>query len=61
MLNEINQDYKIKSLGLKRGREMNNVSYYPYSLSVKTRKGDLTFSYPLPPVVTAKSAKVYGL
>ena len=25
MLNEINQDYKIKSLGLKRGREMNNV------------------------------------
>ena len=43
MLNEVNKDYKIRSLGLKKGREMNNVSYYPYSLSVQTQGGDLTF------------------
>ena len=24
---------------------MNNVSYYPYSLSVQAQEGDLTFSY----------------
>ena len=28
---------------LKKGREMHNVSYYPYSLSVKAQGGDLTF------------------
>ena len=28
---------------LKEGREINNVSYYPYSLSVQAQGGDLTF------------------
>ena len=32
-------DYKIRSLGLKTGREMNNVSYYAY----QTQAGDLKF------------------
>ena len=43
MPNEVNQDYKIRSLGIKKGRELNNVSYYPYSLSVQAQEGDLTF------------------
>ena len=43
MPNEMNQDYKIRSLGLKRVREMNNVSYYLYSLSVQAQGADLTF------------------
>ena len=39
---------------------MNNVSCYPYSLSVQTQGGDHTFNTLLPLVVTAKSVKVYG-
>ena len=41
MLNEINQDY-----WLKKGREMNNECYYPYSLMVQAQGGDLIFQYP---------------
>ena len=43
MLNEMNQNYKKKVSWLKKGREINNVSYYPYSLSVQAQGGDLTF------------------
>ena len=39
---------------------MNNVSYYPHSLSVQTHGGDLKFNTLLPLVVRAKSVKVYG-
>ena len=28
---------------LKKGREVNNVSHYPYSLSVQAQEADLTF------------------
>ena len=41
MLKEMNQDYNVS--WLKKGREMHNVSYYPYSLSVEAQGGDLTF------------------
>ena len=43
MLTEVNQGYKIRSLGIKRVGEMNNLTYYPYSLSVQAQGGDLTF------------------
>ena len=40
MLNEMNQDYNIRSLGLRRVWKRNNVSYYPYSLSVQAQGGE---------------------
>ena len=43
MLNEINKDSNIRSLGLRRVWKRKNVSYYPYSLSVQAQGGDLTF------------------
>ena len=43
MLNEVNKGYKIRSLDIKRVGGMNNVSYYPNSLSVQAQGGDLTF------------------
>ena len=42
-LNEMNKDYEIRSLGLKRLWKRNNVSYYSYSLSVQAQGGDVTF------------------
>ena len=40
---------------------MNNESYYPYSLSVQTQAGDLTFSYPFSSCCNSKfSLSLYG-
>ena len=36
-------ELKDKVSWLKKGRKINNVSYYPYSLSVQAQGGDLTF------------------
>ena len=36
-------DYKKEVSWLRKGREMNDVSYYPYSLSLQTQGSELTF------------------
>ena len=62
MLKEMNQDYKIRYLGLKK---VGTCTVCPttrlYSLSVRAQGGDVTFNTLLLLVVSAKSVKVYGL
>ena len=59
MLHEMNQN---KVSWLKKGREINNVSYYTHTLfQCKPREVISHFNTLLPLVKTAKSVNVYGL
>ena len=61
MLTEVNQGYKIRSLGIKRVGEMNNVSTTYTLFQCKPREVISHFNTLLPLVLTAKLVKVFGL
>ena len=61
MLKEMNQDYKIMSLGLKRARKCAMCPTTHTLFQCKPREVIAHFNSLLPLIVTAKSVKAYGL
>ena len=61
MLKEMNQDYKVMSLGLKRVGKCTMCPTTHTLFQCKPKKVILHFNSLLPLIVTAKSVKAYGL